>query len=414
MTISHSRSQLWLYTFVVLLSSLVLATSGRAETVAEVVNPRTARNAWISDMAGVIDNVSESRLNTLLNALEKRTTAEISVVTVRRVTDSTPKEFATELMQRWGIGKKGKDNGVLVLMVLDERRVEVETGYGLEGELPDGRVAEILDRHAIPSFKQGDYGGGLLASVQAMAEVIAGTPLGVPSTANDPANGATSTPRSGQPLPRTHQPEQSRPQPEGDSLVNILVGIFCGVAALLGVPFFIFLIWLFRRRYCAQCKRPMRLLSEQQDDAYLEFDQKFEEDLGSVDYRVWRCDDCHTLQMERAVRMFSGYEDCPHCKHRTLHVQSRTLRPATYASEGLVETTRTCRHPRCRHVDRRKRSTPRLQRTNTVIVTGGSGWGGRSGGFGGGGFGGSSGGGSFGGGSFGGGSSGGGGAGRSW
>jgi uncharacterized protein len=82
-----------------------------AETLAQVVNPKKARNSWVSDMARVIDSSGERRLNSLIDRLEQRTTAEIAVATIHRSDGHAPKEFATRLFNLWKIGKKGKDNG---------------------------------------------------------------------------------------------------------------------------------------------------------------------------------------------------------------------------------------------------------------------------------------------------------------
>ncbi len=89
----------------------------------------------------------------------------------------------------------------------------------------------------------------------------------------------------------------------------------------------------------------MRRLNESEDDAHLAFDQLFEENLGSVDYRVWRCDACQTTTLERVAKWFSGYENCPQCRHRTVAVQNTILRHSTYTHSGESLTTRTCRFP---------------------------------------------------------------------
>jgi uncharacterized protein len=82
-------------------------------------------------------------------------------------------DYATRLYESWGIGKKGEDKGVLILLALKERRVRIETGYGVEGILPDGVVGEIIRLQVIPPLKQGDYGQGLLNAMTAVSDVIA-------------------------------------------------------------------------------------------------------------------------------------------------------------------------------------------------------------------------------------------------
>ncbi|GAI77946.1 unnamed protein product, partial [marine sediment metagenome] len=81
--------------------------------------------------------------------------------------------FVNRLYEAWGIGKKGEDKGILILLTVKERRVRIETGYGVEGILPDGLVGEILDRYVVPYLKQGDYGKGLSNAMIAISTIVA-------------------------------------------------------------------------------------------------------------------------------------------------------------------------------------------------------------------------------------------------
>ena len=366
-----------------------------SETLEQVINPKKVNNNWVSDMANVIGDSEKQSLNATISQLEKKTSAEIAVVTVRNTGNLIPKDFATKLLNLWGIGKKDKDNGVLVLLATDDRRIEVETGYGVEGLLPDGKIGGILDNNVVPEFKQGEFGKGLLAGVQAMADVI--------------AKGESA---ESQPVPA--EPVHLRSSFLGWIIVFVWIVFLSGFVTLA-----IYIIRRSRVRYCKQCGQKMRRLTEEQDDAYLSYDQRVEEGLGSVNYKVWRCDSCQISTIERSIRHLSKYEDCPKCKHRTVYVSSYVLKEPTYEREGLEEIKRVCRFPKCDYSDVEDRETPRRIRPSTAtaitastiaLSSESSGSGGSSGGFNGS----SSGGGSSGGGSFGGGSSGGGGAGRSW
>ena len=104
--------------------------------------------------------------------LEKTGTA-IVVVTVESIGDNELNDYANRLYKAWGIGKKGEDKGVLIFLTLKERKFRIETGYGVEGILPDGLVGEIRDSYAIPYFKKGDFGQGLSNTVTALASVVA-------------------------------------------------------------------------------------------------------------------------------------------------------------------------------------------------------------------------------------------------
>jgi uncharacterized protein len=120
----------------------------------------------VNDFAKVIDAESAEKLNVLANKLKEITGAELAVATVASTYPLDSKSYATSLFEKWGIGKKEKDNGLLILFVKKERRVEVEVGYGLEGIITDGFAGEVLDKYALPEFKNGNYGRGLyLASL---------------------------------------------------------------------------------------------------------------------------------------------------------------------------------------------------------------------------------------------------------
>jgi uncharacterized protein len=97
----------------------------------------------------------------------------MAVAIVKRAAPADPKTYAHELFNKWKVGKKGKDNGLLILLAMEERRVEIEVGYGLEGVINDAKAGSILDRYVIPYFKQGQFGEGLYNGAAALAAEIA-------------------------------------------------------------------------------------------------------------------------------------------------------------------------------------------------------------------------------------------------
>jgi len=153
--------------------------------------------SYISDYAGVIDEQTETYLNDLLKELEEKTTAEVAVLTVKTTKPLEIFDYGMAVFDRWKIGKKGKDNGLLFLVAVEDRKMHIFTGYGLEGILPDGKVGEIRDKDIIPYFKLGDYAGGIKKGVEVIAQIIAkdaGVELtglsGSGESANAPANNA--------------------------------------------------------------------------------------------------------------------------------------------------------------------------------------------------------------------------------
>lgn len=127
---------------------------------------------YVSDYVNVIDSESKQKIASIISELEQKTSAEIAVVTVKNI-DSTIEDYGVRLFEKFGIGKKDKNNGVLIVSAVENRKVRIEVGYGLEGILPDGKCGEILDKYVIPYFKQGDYSKGLLIGVSVIAEIIA-------------------------------------------------------------------------------------------------------------------------------------------------------------------------------------------------------------------------------------------------
>lgn len=144
------------------LLTLGLRLPSTAIQVSDVTNPRQA-GGWVTDQANLLSNSAEQQLNALLIQLEASSEIEVAVVTVPDVAPfESPKAFTSELFNTWGIGKQGQDNGVLVMVSKGDRRVEIETGYGIEAFMPDIQVGNIISTEMIPAFKQGDYETGIV------------------------------------------------------------------------------------------------------------------------------------------------------------------------------------------------------------------------------------------------------------
>lgn len=138
--------------------------------VAQVPNPKELRNSWVEDSAGVLTDTTS--IDQLINTEEASSGVEIAVVTLPTIESYVPKDFAVALFNHWKIGKKDKDNGILILHVIDQRRVEIEIGYGLEGDLPDVTVKRIIDTYTIPAFKADNFQKGHLDTVAALIEKL--------------------------------------------------------------------------------------------------------------------------------------------------------------------------------------------------------------------------------------------------
>lgn len=128
---------------------------------------------YVTDQANIINEGTHVQLEDLLTRFEKISSAQIAVVTVSSLEGDEINDYGNRLFKKWGIGQKGKDNGVLFLIAPTERKARIEVGYGLEGILTDGLTGQVLDEKVIPFFRAGDNSGGILSGTQELCRVIA-------------------------------------------------------------------------------------------------------------------------------------------------------------------------------------------------------------------------------------------------
>ncbi len=141
----------------------------RAETVASLPAP----TGYVSDFAGVLSPEVKSKLEALCTEVDRQAHAQIAVVTVHTIdNDQSIEEFATELEEKWKVGPKGTDRGVLMVLEMQPRKGRIEVGYGLEGILNDAKVGDI-GRAMTPYAAQGDYNQAVQLGVQQIANIIA-------------------------------------------------------------------------------------------------------------------------------------------------------------------------------------------------------------------------------------------------
>ena len=156
--------------FAVLL--LLVASFGCVSAPAESVNQLPQPKSYVSDFAGVIDAGSKQQMEQLSRAVYQQAHATIVIVTIHSLDGVSIEEFATDLEDKWKVGPKGSDRGVLMLLAINDRKRRIEVGYGLEGILNDAKVGDI-GRTMVPYLQRGEYGPGLLEAQQQIANVIA-------------------------------------------------------------------------------------------------------------------------------------------------------------------------------------------------------------------------------------------------
>jgi uncharacterized protein len=130
--------------------------------------------APVVDLAGIVDSGAETKLNRYLKELQTKTGAQMAILTVNSLEGQAIEDFSINIAHdRWKLGQKNKDNGVLIVVALSDKKYRIEIGYGLEGLLPDSLVGSIGRQYLVPYFKKGDYSTGIYAAAVIMANEIA-------------------------------------------------------------------------------------------------------------------------------------------------------------------------------------------------------------------------------------------------
>jgi uncharacterized protein len=127
---------------------------------------------YVSDFARVLDPQSRAQLETYCGRVEQATGVQMAMVTIDSLDGEPVEDFTNTLFRKWGVGKKGKDQGIMLLLAIKDRRDRIEVGYGLEPILPDGFAGGVL-REARPLLRQGAYGAALFAAAGQMGSRIA-------------------------------------------------------------------------------------------------------------------------------------------------------------------------------------------------------------------------------------------------
>ncbi|MEM9926458.1 MAG: TPM domain-containing protein [Cyanobacteria bacterium P01_D01_bin.50] len=370
----------FIFTLSLVFTLLIANLPSYALTVKEVPNPRQEYGGWVTDMVDMLSPQAESQLNQMISQLEKQNGTEIAIVTVPETKpSSTPKEFTTELFNTWGIGKKGKDNGVLFLISKGDRRTEIETGYGIEGILPDAKVGNILRQQVTPQFKKGNFEDGIIAGTKALIKELGGDiqqpPTAIDSGANN--SGVKVTPQAKNTNPFIY-------------LLLVLIALPLGQFIVLPLTRFVFKIFapsspsvtkprqylspsgITRKSnchitgevYCQQCSKQMQLVVATKLESHLSQPQKVAQKLGSARFQGWYCPNCaieaqlpqiHLLIDQLYYKAFH----CPNCEELTVTNQStEIIKAATQTTPGIRRKRSACQC--CNYTTSHDEAIPRL------------------------------------------------------
>lgn len=403
-----------------------LSILAQYHSVNQVPNPKDGGTGYVTNPDGYLTRNDEKKINKILAKLEKKNSFQVAVVVVESIGSNVPNDFGTELFNLWGVGHKETNNGLLILFVGDQRRIEFITGYGTETVLPDVTCYNIQQDYMIPFFKDDDYSAGLVAGVRAT---------------NDFLEGKSIEPYESEVWNMNQQEMLAKADLRRRKTIRKwvfwglswhAVGLVIFLVALLIIRFrydpyrkyntikyfhlwiwavlfpvtHIFIVIIAKRlkdryrnmvRFSGKTGEIMHKLRENEEDKYLSKGQVNEELVHSVDYDVWVTEKDDDLLVLSYRPFFSRYSRCPKCGFRTYRKEyDRQIVAPTYSSSGRGEKKYSCSN--CNHEKRTTYHIPRLTRSSTTSsggYSGGSSWSGGSS-------------------SWGGGSSGGGGAGSSW
>jgi uncharacterized protein len=148
----------------------------------------------VNDLANLLTEEEEARVEQKLADLERRTGAQVAVLTIESLEGEVLEDYSLRVAETWGLGRAAEDDGALLLVAEQDRKMRIEVGRGLEGTLTDALSGRILDNILRPRFRAGEFGPGIEAGVDALIAVVEGNPAAVPQEAPAQGSDLQSTP----------------------------------------------------------------------------------------------------------------------------------------------------------------------------------------------------------------------------
>ncbi len=341
------------------LSVTLLSFHAYAVSPSDIPMPKTYDNTFVSDTANIIDEVEEKRLDDILTSHFEETGNQIAIVTTPDTSDEgSPKSFAVKLFKLWELGDAQKDNGLLILLSISDRRIEFETGYGLEGVLPDVTQKRIQREYMVPQFKKGDYQTGLLEGTYATLNKI---------SQGQAAELAVTTPK---PLPISAATNTSAESSEPMDMGIVFMMMLAALGMLGAFAFVVIRInrknesetatpeikpisepqvkrpKLLNMRICNYCEKPTehsKLLSNDYNRSkLLSYCEKRMELLGVAKVDQYQCQKCRTIN--RGIGYKERLDICRKCDHRskyTLLSSHTTFRNYIYTCIDAKDRTKS-------------------------------------------------------------------------
>ena len=332
--------------------------------------------SWVVDLTGSVSREAIDYIDRVCDEVNAAAKREMCVVVVDSIQGNDHRQFAKQLFNHWRVGNTGlpvisgdwSDNGILLFFAMNERKVELTLGDGIDNPKQQKVAQKIIDDQVIPNMNADDPDSAMYQAIRACGTQLVGVadlqaPVMLPSVAGE------------LPQPRGPRRQQRGPVTWWPWLAG--GGLLGGFGLLIGGRHY----YRYRNRQCENCKIDLILLKEDQDDQFLDPGQQIEEHLGSVDYDVWACLECEEVICNRYGKFFTRYSRCPDCRYKTVHKIESTVVYATYSHGGKVLVRETCQH--CDYHRRYTYLTPRKVKTKSSSSSsfsgssrGGSGFGG--------------------------------------
>ncbi|MFH0799450.1 MAG: TPM domain-containing protein [Pseudomonadota bacterium] len=345
-----------------LLALLLLFNMGMK--VEDVPNPRSSSGGFVQDSALLLSAEAKGSIEEICAGLERDSGAEMAVVAVDSLEGQVIEDYAEKLFKQFGIGKRGLNNGILILVSRDDRKVRIEVGYGLEGALPDAKTGRLIDDYALPRFRDKDFGGGLISLAEAVAAVVKNEPM--------PQQQVKETDRFA-PLryflyaicaltlaaygglisivirkrSRAEKTDILKNRYVFPIILLILGGVaaffvayltdsvtasfgyfFVAVAATFVIEFLVRAVLLFHtsryRLACPSCRHAMDLGSQDDEAHILSTREQAEERAENVAHELWTCPGCG--HKEHTIVKLTDQKPCPKCSWNSIMRQKKRCR----------------------------------------------------------------------------------------
>lgn len=412
------KTSISLSLFIVFTSTLL----AQVFTPKEMPNVQVAdRNQYVSDPANLLPGDVKQRVNQRLSDLRKVTSVEAVVAIPPSIGDETIEDWSEELFTSWGIGKKDKDNGVLLVISPESRRARIQTGYGVEGVLTDIACNNIIGREVIPNMKEGNLAAAVDQATQMMCQALTDPAVAdeLRSKQADNYGGNVQT-LSAEVIWQFIQiiagclfffgftlfcVDLNSSHKKGSNYEksqlwrsHLTTYLWTGILSLgTGLIFYLLALFIYRskrtaRLKCPTCGAKMNRLSEEEDNQLLSDSQDFEEKLNTVDYDVWECPKCGTVERFPYKTKQTKYSECPNCHTIAMCLKRDVIRrKPTSRQDGLGVKEYECEF--CHHRKEESYKIPKEDPSAAILGAavgaalssrGGGGGGGFGGGFGGG------------------------------